>query len=192
MFEGKPAAVAITPHEWTITEGNRAGCKLDIFELRAQLKSRTANRFKVFAADDAFEGFAIEESNIFDDFELIGESDTREGAAIAKCFHSYIHNIAVFTEYHTHEMSTASKRKLWNAFKIVTAGEVDTKEGEAPAECLPVARTNCSEVRTHQVELNGAVGDALSRGEALIQQPHLQRPRTKLIFDIFIDDPFFD
>ena len=186
MFEGKPAAVAITPHEWTITEGNRAGCKLDIFELRAQLKSRTANRFKVFAADDAFEGFAIEESNIFDDFELIGESDTREGGATAEYCLSQIRNVNVFTEYRAHKMVTAKERSLRNALKFGTSREVNSKEGRAHAEGVELAPPNCSEVGEPQVELDGAIG------EVHILQPLLQHFRTKSIFDIFFDDQFVD
>ena len=39
------------------------------------------NSFEVFVEDDAFEGGAIGERHHFDDFELIRESDTREGKA---------------------------------------------------------------------------------------------------------------
>jgi len=83
-------------------------------------------------------------------------------------------------------MVTASECKLRNALKFATAGEVNSKEGRAPAKGLHTVPPNCSEVGTPQVELHRAVG------EALIQQPPLQRPRTKLIFDVSIDNPFFD
>jgi len=46
------------------------------------------NSLEVFVADDAFEGGAAAKRNLFDDFELIGESDTREGAALLECCHS--------------------------------------------------------------------------------------------------------
>ena len=67
------------------TEGNRAGCKLDIFELGAALECAISDSLEVFVADDAFEGGAFIERPFFDDCELIGESDTREGGAILGC-----------------------------------------------------------------------------------------------------------
>ena len=90
------------------------------------------------------------------------------------------------TEYQAHEMVTVNERHLRNALKFGTTGEVDSKEGEAPAERLIIAQPNCSEVRKPQVEFNGAVG------EAPILQPRLQRLRTKLLFDVRIDDPILD
>ena len=92
----------------------------------------------------------------------------------------------MFTEYHTHEMVTLTERILRNALKIGTSREVDSKEGVATAEGLLIAPRNCSEVWSLQVELNGAVG------EALIQQPPMQVVRTKLFFDIFFNDQFLD
>jgi len=50
---------AITPKEWSFFEGNRAGCKLDIFELGAECECSPADTFEVFVADDALEGGAI-------------------------------------------------------------------------------------------------------------------------------------
>ena len=92
----------------------------------------------------------------------------------------------MLTEYHTHEMATASQRTLRNALKFGQSGEVDSKEAGAQAECLELAPPNCSEVGASQVELNGTVG------EALVLHPARQCPRTKLIFDIRIDDQFLD
>ena len=92
----------------------------------------------------------------------------------------------MFAEYHTHEMLTVSERKLWNALKFGTSGEVDSKEGGAQAEGLELAPPNRSEIETPQVELDGAVG------EALIAKPHLQILRTELVFDVRIDYPFLD
>ena len=69
----------ITPREWFITEGNRAGCTLDIFELGAVLECGSVDSLEVFVADDALEGGAMGKCCVFDDFEVIGESDTREG-----------------------------------------------------------------------------------------------------------------
>jgi len=83
-------------------------------------------------------------------------------------------------------MVTYTERLLWNALKFWTAREVDSKEGLAHAEGLLVPPPNCSEVGTPQVELDGAVG------EALIQQPYMQCIRTKLIFDVRINDPLLD
>jgi len=126
------------------------------------------------------------EHHLFDDFELIGEGDTREGDASYKCSRSYIRNVAVLTECHTHEMATASERKLWNALKFGTSGEVNTKKGRTIAEGWELAPPNCSGVGSLQVELNGAVR------EAPIPQPVQQCLRTKLIFDVRIDYHFLD
>jgi len=83
-------------------------------------------------------------------------------------------------------MVTATERTLRNDLKFGTAGEVNSKEGRVQAKWFELAPPNCSEVGAPQVELNGAVG------EALIHHPSLQYPRTKLIFDVRIDYPFFD
>ena len=91
----------------------------------------------------------------------------------------------MFAEYHAHEMLTATKRSMRNALKFVTSGEVYSKEGWEDAEGLLGPPPNCSDVGTPQVELDGAIG------EALIPQNPLQCVRTKLIFNIFFDDPFF-
>ena len=92
----------------------------------------------------------------------------------------------MLTEYHIHEMVTLSERHLWNALKFGTTSEVDTKEGVAPAEGLLLPPPNCNEVLIPQVELNGAVG------EVQILQTPMQSVRTKLIFDVRIDNPLFD
>ena len=86
----------------------------------------------------------------------------------------------------THEVETATECRPWNALKFGTAGEVDSKERVAHAEGLFVALSNISEVGSPQEELNRAIG------EVLITQPAQQRPRTKLIFDVRIDNPFLD
>jgi len=92
----------------------------------------------------------------------------------------------MITEYHAHEMATISERCYWNALKFGQAGEVNSKEREAPIEGWFLAPPICNDVGTPQGELEGAVGDAL------IQQPAMQCPRTKLGFDVFFDDQFFD
>ena len=75
----------------------------------------------------------------------------------------------MFTEYHTHEMATATERSLRNALKFGTTREVDLKEGVAQAKGWELASPNSSEVGEPQVERNGAVG------EALIMHPLPQR-----------------
>jgi len=92
----------------------------------------------------------------------------------------------VLTEYEPHEMATLSERKLWNALKFETSGEVDSKEGVAQAEGYLLPPPNFGEVGKPQVDLNGAVG------ESLVLHPRLQCIRTKLLFDVFFDDPFLD
>ena len=92
----------------------------------------------------------------------------------------------MITEYHTCEMEAHTKRNTWNALKFGTTGEVHSQEGEAHAEGLMLAPPDCSEVGKPPGELNGAVR------EALVLQPLLQCPRTKLIFDVRIDNQFLD
>jgi len=64
--------------------GDRFGCKLDIFELRAAVECAHVESLEVFVEDDALEGGTMAESRLADDFEIIGESDTREGVAPIK------------------------------------------------------------------------------------------------------------
>jgi len=64
-----------------MTEGNRPGCKLDVFELGALGECAITNSLEVFVADDAFEGGATANRSLFDNCELIGESDALEGKA---------------------------------------------------------------------------------------------------------------
>ena len=93
----------------------------DIREDGTVLECALANSLEVFVEEDAFEGRTTGENFRFDDFELIGESDTREGIASLECDFSSIRNVDVLTEYHTHEMATASERKRWNALKFGTS-----------------------------------------------------------------------
>ena len=72
---------AITRTEWFVNEGNRAGCKPNIFKLGAAQECKIVNSLEAFVEDDALEGGAMGERPRFDDFEIIGESDTREGEA---------------------------------------------------------------------------------------------------------------
>jgi len=83
-------------------------------------------------------------------------------------------------------MATVTERKPWNALEFGQSREDDTREGVAPAEGLITVPPNCSEVGSPQEELNGTVG------EVLLLNPPPQCPRTKLFFDIEIDDPFLD
>ena len=83
-------------------------------------------------------------------------------------------------------MATGTERALQNALKFGTTREVDSNEGGTHGEGLLFASPNCSEVEAPQEELDGAVE------EAPIPYPRLQCQRTKLIFDVRIDDPFLD
>ena len=92
----------------------------------------------------------------------------------------------MLAEYHIHEMARLSERSLRNALKFGTTVEVNSQEGRAHEEGLMVVPTNRSEIGSPEVDLNGAVG------EALVLQPPPQRLRTKLLFDVRIDDQFLD
>ena len=83
-------------------------------------------------------------------------------------------------------MATLSERKPWNALKFRTTGEVNSKEGGLHAQWLEVAPPKHREVGAPQGELNRAVG------ENLILYYYHQCLRTKLIFDVRINDPFMD
>ena len=50
-------------------------------ELRVVLECASADSFEVFVADNALEGGAVDERQLFDDFELIGEVNAPEFAA---------------------------------------------------------------------------------------------------------------
>jgi len=65
-------------------------------------------------------------------------------------------------------MGTATERTHRNALKFGASGEVDAKEGVATAQGMDIAQSNCSEVLSPQIELYGAIG------EALMLQPLLQ------------------
>jgi len=83
-------------------------------------------------------------------------------------------------------MVTVTERLLRNPLKFETTREVYSKEGWAQTEGVLILQNDDSEVGAPQVELNGAVG------EALITNPPQQCERTKLIFDVRIDNPFLD
>ena len=69
----------------------------------------------------------------------------------------------MFTEYQAHEMLTISERTFPNTLKFGTSGEVNSQEGINLLQRIHPSPPNCSEVVTPQVELNGAVGEALIR-----------------------------
>ena len=56
----------IAPTEWMSTEENRAGCRLDISELRTESECSIANSFEVFIEEDALEEGTPLESVFFD------------------------------------------------------------------------------------------------------------------------------
>jgi len=119
---------AITPTEWNITEVNRAGCKLDIFELGAVLECEIADSLEVFVADDALEGGAIDERRHIDAFEIIGEGDAREGEAVLECvladsFEGFVTDNAL-------EGSAIGEQTLFDDCELI--GESDALEGGAP------------------------------------------------------------
>jgi len=99
------------------TEGNRADCKLDIFELGAVLECAIANSLEVFVADDTFEGGASAKNTTSDDFELIGESGTREGETVTKCF--LANSLEVFVLDDGSESRTKSKYQKAYCFELI-------------------------------------------------------------------------
>ena len=113
---------AITTKEWTTNERNRAGCKLGIFELGAELECVIANSFEVFVADDALEGGAIVKRPKFDRFERIGEGDIHEGGTSLECH--FVNNFEVVVEDDKLEGGAVSESHLFDDFEH--NGESDT------------------------------------------------------------------
>jgi len=122
---------AITPNEWIFTEGNRFGCKLDIFELGAELECAFADGLEVFVADDAFEGGAFGENQLFNDCELIGESDALEGGAT--CERCFAYSFEFFVANDAFEGGAIGKNHTFDDFELIR--ESDTREGVASMEC---------------------------------------------------------
>ena len=90
-----------------------------------------ANNLEFFAADDAFEGGAFGERQFFDDFELIGESDTSEGDASLKC--TLADSFEAFVADDAFEGGAFGECHLFDDFELI--GESDTLEGAAVLEC---------------------------------------------------------
>jgi len=120
----------ITPRECMLTEGSRPGCKLDIFELGAQHVYASANSLEVFVADDALEGGAVSECQIFDDFEIIGEGNALEGEALLEC--QFAESFEVLVEDDAFEGGAFDERHLFDDCEFI--GESDKVEGGAAFE----------------------------------------------------------
>jgi len=114
-------------------EGNRFGCKLDIFELGAVLECGIANSLEVFVADDALEGGAFVERLLLDDFELIGESDTSEGGIVLEC--AMADSPEFFVEVDALEGRAMQKSTMFDDCEHI--GKGDTREGGAMGKCEP-------------------------------------------------------
>jgi len=121
---------AITPSELNF-EGSRAGCKLDIFELGAVLECGIANSLEVFVEDDALEGGARGERQLFDDFEVIGEGGALECGTALECGNA--DSPEVFVADDAFEGLTIGERQAFDDGKLI--GESDTREGKALLEC---------------------------------------------------------
>ena len=114
------------------TEGNRAGCKLNIFELGAELECAFADSLEVFVADDVLEGGAIVEHHKIDDLELIREGDASEGGAVLEC--ASANGFEFFVADEALEGRAMGECQLFDDFELI--GESDTREGGAETECL--------------------------------------------------------
>jgi len=122
---------AITISERIKNEGNRAGCKLDIFELGAELECATANSLEVFVADDMLEGGAGGERQLFDDFEIIGEGNALEDGTGLEC--ASANSFEEFVQDDALEGRAGGERQLFDDFELI--GESDTREGVAFIKC---------------------------------------------------------
>jgi len=74
---------------------------------------------------------AFGERRLTDDFELIGESDTREGVALLE--YVTADSSEVFVTDDALEGDETAKRRLFDDFELI--GESDTREGVAFMEC---------------------------------------------------------
>ena len=114
-----------------MNEENRAGCKLDIFELGTVLECGIANSLEVFVADDALEGGAFGERQLSNDFELIGQSDTHEGGAELEC--APADSLDLFVADDAFEGGAMGENPRFDDFELI--GEGDIREGVAVLEC---------------------------------------------------------
>jgi len=123
---------AITRNEWKRTEGNRVGCKPDIFELVATLECPTADSFEFFVADDALERGAAGERTLSNNFMPIREGNALEGGTLLECV--LADSLKVFVPDDALEGGAFEEYQLFDDFEVI--GESDTREGEASSECL--------------------------------------------------------
>ena len=90
-----------------------------------------ANSFEVFVADDVLEGGAMGERQLFDDFELIGESHALEGGAALE--YGNANSLEVFVADDALEGGAMGERQRFDDLELI--GESDTCEGEVFIEC---------------------------------------------------------
>jgi len=165
----------ITRIEWKITEGNRAGCKLDIFELGEILERAMGDSVEFFVADDAFE------QNWNAHLPIVLRLLPTTTRSREEQFENFLSSMTVSLSGRvtlvraeqppnacTPKFVMLLERCIWNALEFGTTGEVDSKEGGALAEGSLIPPPKGSEVGAPQIELNGAVEEAL-----LILQPDI-------------------
>ena len=82
---------------------------------------------EVFVADDALEGSAVAERQMFYDFEFIGEGNALEGGAVLEC--ASADSFEVFVADDSLEGKAAAECPILDDFELI--GESDTREGGA-------------------------------------------------------------
>ena len=90
-----------------------------------------ANSLEVFVADDAFEGGAVAEGQIFDDCEIIREGDALEDGTYLKC--PIANSFEFFVPDDAFEEGAFGEHRLFDDFELIR--ESDTREGGAMLEC---------------------------------------------------------
>ena len=105
--------------------------------------------FEFFVADDTFEGGAVAERHLFDDFELIGESYALEGGATLES--ASANSLEVFVEDDALEGGAFAECYLFDDFEVI--GEGYALEGGTVLECAP---GDSREVFVEDVALEGS------------------------------------
>jgi len=96
------------------------------------LECAIADRLEVFVADDALEGGASDERQLFNDFEFIGQGDTRELGALLES--PPADSLEAFVADDALEGGAVVESQILDDCELIW--ESDTREGVAKIKCV--------------------------------------------------------